>query len=171
MRIVRVAGLLVPALMGKKTRGVGVTDPVRRTVQQWATLSREALTAKVSAVVHQPPADPTRFWGAVREDVVLAAAVRGVLAGLLRDKQGSRDENFWAYRIASARAALDGTAAAAPSAPAAPAPASAEPAAPAGNVGRKARRPATPEPVLDIPHRVAPSPSRPAIPAVEFLAP
>jgi hypothetical protein len=82
-------------------------DSANRIVRQWAVLSREMLVAKVAAMVRQPPPDPSQFWGLVSGDVVLAAAVRGILAGLLRDKQGSRDESFWAYRIATVRALLD----------------------------------------------------------------
>jgi hypothetical protein len=58
-------------------------------------------------MVRQPPQDPSQFWRLVGGDVVLAAAVRGILAGLLRDKQGNRDESFWAYRIGTVRALLD----------------------------------------------------------------
>jgi hypothetical protein len=133
-------------------------DSVSRTVQQWSGLDRESLSAKVAGVVHQPPADPAAFWSAVRENVVLAAAVRGVLAGLLRDKQGSRDEAFWAYRIASARAALDKAAEAPTRARA------------TKTATRVAERVAEPEPVLTVPDRPTARP-RPAIPAVEFLAP
>jgi hypothetical protein len=80
---------------------------VSHTVQHWATLPRTLLATKVAAVVRQPPENPSRFWHAVSEDVVLAATVRGILAGLSREKQGTRDETFWAYRITATRALLD----------------------------------------------------------------
>ena len=82
-------------------------DSADRTVRQWAGLPRATLVVKVAAMVRQPPQDPSRFWRLVGGDVVLAAAVRGILAGLLRDKQGNRDESFWAYRITAVRAMLD----------------------------------------------------------------
>jgi hypothetical protein len=82
-------------------------DSADRTVRQWAGLPRTTLVVKVAAMVRQPPQDPSQFWRLVGGDVVLAAAVRGILAGLLRDKQGNRDESFWAYRIAAVRAMLD----------------------------------------------------------------
>jgi hypothetical protein len=82
-------------------------DSADRTVRQWAGLPRATLAVKVAAMVRQPPQDPSQFWRRVGDDVVLAAAVRGILAGLLRDKQGNRDESFWAYRIATVRAVLD----------------------------------------------------------------
>jgi hypothetical protein len=82
-------------------------DSADRTVRQWAGLPRTTLMVKVAALVRQPPQDPSQFWRLVGGDVVLAAAVRGILAGLLRDKQGNRDESFWAYRIATVRAMLD----------------------------------------------------------------
>jgi hypothetical protein len=80
-----------------------------RAVERWAALPRENLVAAVAAAVRQPPADPSRFWHAVQSDPVLAATVRGVLSGLLRDKEGSRDEVFWTYRINTVRAALNST--------------------------------------------------------------
>lgn len=79
---------------------------VARMVEQWAGLSRESLVAAVVSAVRQPPADPTRLWQAVRADPVLAATVRGVLSGVLRDKAGTRDEVFWTYRVNTVRAAL-----------------------------------------------------------------
>lgn len=80
-----------------------------RAVERWAALPRENLVAAVTAAVRRPPADPSRFWHAVQSDPVLAATVRGVLSGLLRDKEGSRDEVFWTYRINTVRAALNTT--------------------------------------------------------------
>jgi hypothetical protein len=82
-------------------------DSVTHTVQHWARLPRTLLATKVAAVVRQPPEDPARFWRAVSEDVVLAATVRGILAGLSREKQGTRDESFWTYRITATRTLLD----------------------------------------------------------------
>lgn len=79
---------------------------VARMVEQWAGLSRESLVAAVVSAVRQPPADPTRLWQAVRADPVLAATVRGILSGVLRDKAGTRDEVFWTYRVNTVRAAL-----------------------------------------------------------------
>jgi hypothetical protein len=80
-----------------------------RAVERWAALPREDLVVAVTAAVRRPPADPSRFWHAVQSDPVLAATVRGVLSGLLRDKEGSRDEVFWTYRINTVRAALNST--------------------------------------------------------------
>jgi hypothetical protein len=80
-----------------------------RAVERWAELPREKLVAAVAAAVRRPPADPSRFWHAVLSNPVLAAAVRGVLSSLLRDKQGSRDEVYWTYRINTVRAALHPT--------------------------------------------------------------
>jgi hypothetical protein len=78
-----------------------------RTVEHWAQLSREQLVTEVTATVRRPPADPSRFWSAVAADAVLAATVRGILSGLLRDKANTRDEVYWTYRVHTVRAALN----------------------------------------------------------------
>jgi hypothetical protein len=81
-----------------------------RTVEHWARLPRERLVTEVTAAVRRPPADPSRFWNAVAADPVLAATVRGILSGLLRDKADTRDEAYWTYRVRTVRAALNATA-------------------------------------------------------------
>jgi hypothetical protein len=128
-----------------------------RTVEQWAQLSRESLAAAVVAAVRQPPADPTRLWGAVKANTVLAATVRGILAGLLREKAGTRDEVFWTYRVTTVRAVLNSS-------------------EPVVEVERPTRpkvtvaAPAAPVLRSDVP-RVAVSAQAMAVPAIEFLAP
>jgi hypothetical protein len=78
-------------------------------VEQWAQLPRESLVTAVVAAVRQPPADPTRLWRAVQADPVLAATVRGILSGVLREKEGTRDEVYWTYRVNTVRAVLNAT--------------------------------------------------------------
>jgi hypothetical protein len=82
---------------------------VVRMVEQWAQLPRESLVTAVVAAVRQPPADPTRLWRAVQADPVLAATVRGILSGVLREKEGTRDEVYWTYRVNTVRAVLNAT--------------------------------------------------------------
>jgi hypothetical protein len=80
---------------------------VVRVVERWAALSRDELAEAVVAAVRKPPVDASRLWQAVRADPVMAAAVRGILSGLLREYSGSRDEVFWTYRVTTVRAVLN----------------------------------------------------------------
>ncbi|HYS40002.1 MAG TPA: hypothetical protein VEO01_30680 [Pseudonocardiaceae bacterium] len=136
-------------------------DSLDRTVRQWAALPREVLTTTVAAAVRQPPQQPSRFWRAVSDDVVLAAAIRGILAGMRRDKQGSRDESFWAYRIATVRALLDSTE-----------PASADVDEPPTTSMPVAFSATSQAPVAGPPGESVPDgPTTLSVPSIEFLAP
>lgn len=133
---------------------------VARMVEQWAGLSRESLVAAVVSAVRQPPADPTRLWQAVRADPVLAATVRGILSGVLRDKAGTRDEVFWTYRVNTVRAALT-----------APEPVGTEP---VNTRQQEARSTAVAAPDLvpiTPPRAAVRKPAGPSVPAIPFQAP
>jgi hypothetical protein len=132
-------------------------------VEQWARLSRESLVAAVVSAVRQPPADPTRLWQAVRADPVLAATVRGILSGVLREKEGTRDEVYWTYRVNAVRAVLN------TAEPDITAPQDTSRSAP-----QKVRSTTTgsPDPVLTTPPQVAVDGSvGPPVPAIPFQAP
>jgi hypothetical protein len=86
---------------------IGRWSVVVRVVERWAGLSRDELAEAVVAAVRKPPVDASRLWQAVRADPVMAAAVRGILSGLLREYEGSRDEVFWTYRVTTVRAVLN----------------------------------------------------------------
>jgi hypothetical protein len=143
-----------------------------RAVERWAELPREKLVAAVAAAVRQPPAHPSRFWRVVHANPVLAAAVRGVLSSLLRDKEGTRDEVFWTYRINTVRAALNSTDDAPNHTPGAPRVAAA-PKSRAGAPPSTTTGPITAAALCIAPGVVAdlPGAEPSGVPAIEFLAP
>jgi hypothetical protein len=103
------------------------------------------------------------LWQAVKADPVLAAAVRGILSGLLRDKAGTRDEVFWTYRINTVRAVLT-----------AAAPATTEPRAAQQRAPRQVGSATTEAPevvVVTPPRAVAPAATNPSVPVIPFQAP
>jgi hypothetical protein len=61
----------------------------------WAALPVSELTDQVRLLVKARDAASRAVWTAVREDRVLAARVRGSLAGLKAEFRGHRDEAMW----------------------------------------------------------------------------
>ncbi|MDU0291323.1 hypothetical protein [Saccharothrix longispora] len=61
----------------------------------WAGLPAADLSDEVKHLVQTRDAGARAIWAAVREDAVLAARVRGSLAGLKAEYRGHRDEAMW----------------------------------------------------------------------------
>ncbi|MFI9007518.1 hypothetical protein ACIGNX_09845 [Actinosynnema sp. NPDC053489] len=61
----------------------------------WASLPVSELTDQVRLLVKARDAAARAVWSAVREDPVVAARVRGALAGLKAEYRGHRDEAMW----------------------------------------------------------------------------
>lgn len=72
----------------------------------WSALSARELTEQVRHLVKARDAAARATWSAVREDPVLAARVRGALAGLKAEFRGHRDEGMWLLWIAQAQQQL-----------------------------------------------------------------
>jgi hypothetical protein len=125
-------------------------------VGSWGALSREELADEVDHLVKNRDARAREVWALVRRDQVLAARVRGVLAGLRSEARGTRDEAMRLVWINQASQALN-----------APEPVEARPAAAAKPV---AKPEVEPEIVLSPPPQTAPRQAS-AVPAVFFQAP
>ncbi|WP_447007818.1 hypothetical protein ACRAKI_15680 [Saccharothrix isguenensis] len=91
----------------------------QRIAAAWAGLPAPELTDQVRLLVKARDAASRGVWSAVRENPVIAARVRGALAGLKAEYRGHRDEAMWLVWIAQVQQQL----AAQPPAPAANAPA------------------------------------------------
>ncbi|MDQ2586434.1 hypothetical protein [Saccharothrix yanglingensis] len=61
----------------------------------WSVLPAADLSDEVKHLVQTRDAGARAIWAAVREDAVLAARVRGSLAGLKAEYRGHRDEAMW----------------------------------------------------------------------------
>ena len=67
----------------------------QRIAAAWASLPAPELTDQVRLLVKARDAGARAVWSAVREDNVIAARVRGALAGLKAEYRGHRDEAMW----------------------------------------------------------------------------
>lgn len=67
----------------------------QRIAAAWANLPAPELTDQVRLLVKARDAGARAVWSAVREDNVIAARVRGALAGLKAEYRGHRDEAMW----------------------------------------------------------------------------
>ncbi|TQM78319.1 hypothetical protein FHX81_0581 [Saccharothrix saharensis] len=67
----------------------------QRIAAAWASLPAPELTDQVRLLVKARDAAARAVWSAVREDPVIAARVRGALAGLKAEYRGHRDEAMW----------------------------------------------------------------------------
>ncbi len=67
----------------------------QRIAAAWANLPAPELTDQVRLLVKARDAASRAVWSAVREDPVIAARVRGALAGLKAEYRGHRDEAMW----------------------------------------------------------------------------
>ncbi|MFE9749850.1 hypothetical protein ACFYOT_33475 [Saccharothrix saharensis] len=67
----------------------------QRIAAAWASLPAPELTDQVRLLVKARDAAARAVWSAVREDTVIAARVRGALAGLKAEYRGHRDEAMW----------------------------------------------------------------------------
>lgn len=83
-----------------------VVPAAKDVVVAWSGLSREELTGQVDRLVKDRGARAREVWAAVRDDTVLAAQVRGVLAGLRSEAKGTRDEAMRLVWINQAQQAL-----------------------------------------------------------------
>ncbi|QQQ79598.1 hypothetical protein IOD16_15080 [Saccharothrix sp. 6-C] len=78
----------------------------QRIVAAWADLPAPELTDQVRLLVKARDAGARAVWSAVREDNVVAARVRGALAGLKAEYRGHRDEAMWLMWIGQAQQQL-----------------------------------------------------------------
>lgn len=90
----------------------------QRIAAAWATLPAAELIEQVRGMVKAGDAVARAVWAVVREDPVVAARVRGAMAGLKAEYRGHRDEAMWLLWINRAQRQL--AADAQPVAPAAP---------------------------------------------------
>ncbi|WP_367128459.1 hypothetical protein [Saccharothrix sp. HUAS TT1] len=67
----------------------------QRIAAAWASLPASELADQVRLLVKARDAAARGVWSAVREDPVIAARVRGALAGLKAEYRGHRDEAMW----------------------------------------------------------------------------
>ena len=67
----------------------------QRIAAAWADLPAPELTDQVRLLVKARDAGARAVWSAVRENNVIAARVRGALAGLKAEYRGHRDEAMW----------------------------------------------------------------------------
>ncbi|ONI84680.1 hypothetical protein ALI22I_29580 [Saccharothrix sp. ALI-22-I] len=72
----------------------------QRIAAAWANLPAPELADQVRLLVKARDAASRGVWSAVREDPVIAARVRGALAGLKAEYRGHRDEAMWLVWIA-----------------------------------------------------------------------
>ncbi|MFD0205530.1 MULTISPECIES: hypothetical protein [Saccharothrix] len=86
----------------------------QRIAAAWANLPAPELTDQVRLLVKARDAAARAVWSAVRENNVIAARVRGALAGLKAEYRGHRDEAMWLMWIGQVQQQL----AAPPTAPA-----------------------------------------------------
>jgi hypothetical protein len=88
----------------------------QRIAAAWANLPAPELTDQVRLLVKARDAAARGVWSAVRENPVIAARVRGALAGLKAEYRGHRDEAMWLVWIAQVQQqlAVPATPAAAP---------------------------------------------------------
>ncbi|WP_433272147.1 hypothetical protein ACQPZF_15585 [Actinosynnema sp. CS-041913] len=70
-------------------------NQARKTAALWSSLSTRELAEQVQLTVKAHDARARALWAAVAEDQVLAARVRGALAGLKAEFRGHRDEVMW----------------------------------------------------------------------------
>lgn len=86
----------------------------QRIAAAWAGLPASELTDQVRLLVKARDAAARAVWSAVREDPVIAARVRGALAGLKAEYRGHRDEAMWLMWIGQVQQQLAVQAVAAP---------------------------------------------------------
>jgi hypothetical protein len=86
----------------------------QRIAAAWANLPAPELTDQVRLLVKARDAAARAVWSAVREDNVIAARVRGALAGLKAEYRGHRDEAMWLMWIGQVQQQLAVQATAAP---------------------------------------------------------
>lgn len=78
----------------------------QRITAAWANLPAPELTDQVRLLVKARDAASRGVWSAVRENPVIAARVRGALAGLKAEYRGHRDEAMWLVWIAQVQQQL-----------------------------------------------------------------
>lgn len=86
----------------------------QRIAAAWANLPAPELTDQVRLLVKARDAGSRAVWSAVRENTVIAARVRGALAGLKAEYRGHRDEAMWLMWIGQVQQQLAVQPAAAP---------------------------------------------------------
>ncbi|MFE2754762.1 hypothetical protein ACFXGA_22450 [Actinosynnema sp. NPDC059335] len=86
----------------------------QRIAAAWAGLPASELIDQVRLLVKARDAAARAVWSAVREDPVIAARVRGALAGLKAEYRGHRDEAMWLMWIGQVQQQLAVQAVAAP---------------------------------------------------------
>jgi len=85
-------------------------NQARKTAAVWSTLSTGELAEQVRLTVKAHDARARAVWEVVGEDQVLAARVRGALAGLKAEFRGHRDEVMWLLWVNQAQQHLTPTA-------------------------------------------------------------
>jgi hypothetical protein len=78
----------------------------QRIVAAWANLPAPELADQVRLLVKARDAASRGVWSAVSENPVIAARVRGALAGLKAEYRGHRDEAMWLVWIAQVQQQL-----------------------------------------------------------------
>jgi hypothetical protein len=82
----------------------------QRIAAAWANLPAPELADQVRLLVKARDAAARGVWSAVRENPVIAARVRGALAGLKAEYRGHRDEAMWLVWITQVQQQLAVTA-------------------------------------------------------------
>ncbi|MFC5056219.1 hypothetical protein [Saccharothrix xinjiangensis] len=78
----------------------------QRIAAAWAHLPAAELLEQVRGMVKAGDAGARAVWAVVREDPVVAARVRGAMAGLKAEYRGHRDESMWLLWINRAQRQL-----------------------------------------------------------------
>lgn len=89
-------------------QGVGwarmcVVNRARKVAAAWSELAADQLAEQVRLMVKARDAGARAVWGAVAEDQVLVARVRGALSALKAEFRGHRDEVMWLLWINQAQ--------------------------------------------------------------------
>jgi hypothetical protein len=80
-----------------------IVNRARKIAAAWSELEADQLAEQVRLMVKARDASARAVWGAVAEDQVLVARVRGALSALKAEFRGHRDEVMWLLWINQAQ--------------------------------------------------------------------
>ncbi|CAL9453501.1 hypothetical protein SUDANB95_02475 [Actinosynnema sp. ALI-1.44] len=80
-----------------------IVNRARKVAAAWSELAADQLAEQVRLMVKARDAGARAVWGAVAEDQVLVARVRGALSALKAEFRGHRDEVMWLLWINQAQ--------------------------------------------------------------------